>query len=83
MFVLTCKKPKSLYIGYGQTSMHPVNIKHDAIISLQVGNRRNIFELIMFDIGLLHEYQISLENKDNNGAYYISTIYIHRQQYYE
>jgi len=67
-----------LYIGYGRTSAQRLNIKSDKIVP-----RSNIFELTMLDIGLLHEYELKFENKQNDSAYFISTIHIYRRQYYE
>jgi hypothetical protein len=37
----------------------------------------------MLDVGLLHECQINLENKQNDGGYFISNMYIHRGQSYK
>ncbi|CAF3836154.1 unnamed protein product [Rotaria sordida] len=69
---------------YGRTSAHRINMKYNTIIPLEIRTRPNIFELTMLDIGLLYEYQIKLENnKHNDGAYFLSTMYIYRKQYYE
>jgi hypothetical protein len=67
-------------MGYDRTSVHRPNIKSDKIVPLQTGPHPNIFELTMFDIGLLHEYELKLENKQNDSAYFISTMYIYRAQ---
>ncbi len=73
-----------LYIlEYGRTKAHRINMKYDTIIPLQNGTRSNIFELTMLDVGVLHEYEIHLENREHDGAYFISTMYIYRGQYYE
>lgn len=66
---------RAIGIGYGRTSAHRINIKY--------GTRPNIFELTMLDVGLLYEYEIHLENNQNDSAYFISNIYIYRGQYYE
>ncbi|CAF1486918.1 unnamed protein product, partial [Adineta steineri] len=68
---------------YGRTGVQQINLKYDTITPLKTVSRSNIFELTMLDIGLLHEYEIKLENSQNIGAYFISTIYIHRKEYYE
>ncbi|CAF0938184.1 unnamed protein product [Adineta steineri] len=68
---------------YGRTGVQQINLKYDTITPLKIDTRSNMFELTMLDIGLLHEYEIKLENSQNIGAYFISTIYIHRKEYYE
>ncbi|CAF3685921.1 unnamed protein product [Rotaria sp. Silwood1] len=62
---------------YGRTSAHRINMKYNKIIPLEIRTRPNNFDLTMLDVGLLHEYQLKLENKQNDGAYFISTIYIY------
>ncbi|CAF3333659.1 unnamed protein product [Rotaria socialis] len=68
---------------YGRASANRINMKYNTTIPLKIYPRRNIFELTMLDVGLLHEYQISCENNHNNGSLFITTMYIYRKQYYE
>ncbi|CAF3752454.1 unnamed protein product [Rotaria socialis] len=68
---------------YGRASANRINMKYNTTIPLKIYPRRNIFELTMLDVGLLHEYQISFENNHNNGSLFITTMYIYRKQYYE
>ncbi|CAF3800670.1 unnamed protein product [Adineta steineri] len=68
---------------YGRTGVQQINLKYDTVTPLKTDTHSNMFELTMLDIGLLHEYEIKLENSQNIGSYFISTIYIHRKQYYE
>ncbi len=72
-----------MYVGYGRTSAQRLNINSDKILPLKIAPHSNIYELTMLDIGLLHEYELKFENKQNDSAYFISTIYIYHRQYYE
>jgi len=58
-------------------------MKFDKILPLEISPHPNSFELTMLDVGLLHEYELKLENKEDDSAYFISTMYIYRGQYYE
>ncbi|CAF1436666.1 unnamed protein product [Rotaria magnacalcarata] len=69
--------------NYGRASANRINMKYNTIMPLKNYPHRNIFELTMLDVGLLHEYQISVENDHNNGSLFITTMYIYRKQYYE
>ncbi|CAF1154399.1 unnamed protein product [Adineta ricciae] len=69
---------------YGRTGLQRLNTKYDEIVPLKTDIHANLFELTMLDVGLLQDYEINLENTQNNtGAYLLGTIYIFRKQYYE
>lgn len=75
---------KSDFVEYGRTGLHRLNTKYDEIIPLKTDTHANLFELTMLDVGLLQDYEINLENSENNtSAYLLATIYIFRKQYYE
>lgn len=78
------EKHKFEFVEYGRTSLHRLNTKYDEIVPLKTDTHTNMFELTMLDVGLLQDYEINLENSENNtGAYLVTTIYIFRKQYYE
>ena len=48
-----------------------------------MGTTPNIFELTMMDVGPLHGYALRLHGQQNDGAYFISAMYINRARHYE
>lgn len=73
----------SFDIECGRTSFHPLNKKSGQIVPLKIDSKPNAFNLTMLDIGELQACEFQLANSQNDSAYFISKMYIHRGHYYE